>query len=68
MQERIKTRLDAARARGKLSKRKKMLATDPKMQTVETMHKDYNMSIDNTYKTLKISRAIFYRYLSVEKK
>jgi AcrR family transcriptional regulator len=29
------------------------------------MHKDHGMSIENICKTLKISRASFYRYLSL---
>ena len=65
IQERTKAGLSAARARGRLGGRKKMLATDPKIQTAKKMHKDHEMSIDNICKTLKISRATFYRYLGV---
>lgn len=65
IQERTKAGLDAARARGRQGGRKKVEATNPKVMMAKNMHKDYGMSIDNICKTLKISRASFYRYLSL---
>ena len=65
IQDRTKAGLSAARARGRLGGRKKMLAADPKIQTAKKMHKDHDMSIDNICRTLKISRATLYRHLSV---
>ena len=64
IQERTKAGLNAARARGRLGGRKKMLAADPKIQTAKKMHKDHEMSIDNICKTLKISRATFYMLMT----
>ncbi|VEB33880.1 transposase (resolvase, DNA invertase) [Legionella sainthelensi] len=61
IQERTKAGLDAARARGRSGGRKKI----PKVLTAKRMHKNHGMSIDDICKTLKISRARFYRYLSL---
>ena len=65
IQERTKAGLDAARARGRQGGRKKVEATNPKVMMAKNMHKDHGMSIENICKTLKISRASFYRYLSL---
>jgi len=65
IQERTKAGLIAARARGKTGGRKKTQATDPKVLTAKKMHQDHNMSINNICNILKISRATFYRYLSI---
>jgi len=65
IQERTKAGLNAARERGKKGGRKKIQATDPKVLTAKKMHKDHNMSINNICNILKISRATFYRYLSI---
>jgi DNA invertase Pin-like site-specific DNA recombinase len=67
IQERTKAGLNAARARGKNGGRKRTLSTDPKVLTARKMHKDHNMDIDNICKMLKISRATFYRYLTLDK-
>lgn len=65
IQERTKAGLDAARARGRQGGRKKIEATHPKVAMAKNMHKDHGMSIDDICKTLKISRASFYRYISL---
>ncbi len=65
IQGRTKAGLDAARARGRQGGRKKVEATNPKVMMAKNMHKDHGMSIENICKTLKISRASFYRYLSL---
>lgn len=65
IQERTKAGLDAARARGRQGGRKKIDGSNPKVQTAKKMHKDHGMSIDNICKTLKISRASFYRYINL---
>lgn len=65
IQERTKAGLDAARARGRHGGRKKVEANNPKVVMAKNMHKDHGMSIENICKTLKISRASFYRYLSL---
>lgn len=61
IQERTKAGLDAARARG----RKLVDNTNPKVQMAKKMHKDHGMSINDICKTLKISRASFYRYIAL---
>ncbi|MBP9741845.1 MAG: recombinase family protein [Burkholderiales bacterium] len=66
IQERTKAGLDAARARGRQGGRKKVGSTNPKVVMAKNMHKDHGMSIDDICKTLKISRASFYRYLSLK--
>ena len=65
IQERTKAGLDAARARGRQGGRKKIESTNPKVIMAKNMHKDHGMSIDNICKTLKISRASFYRYIAL---
>jgi DNA invertase Pin-like site-specific DNA recombinase len=61
IQKRTRAGLEAARSRG----RKKIQSTDPRVLMAKKMHKDHGMSIDNICKTLKISRASFYRYLGL---
>lgn len=65
IQERTKAGLDAARSRGRKGGRKKIESTEPKVQMAKKMHKNHGMSIDDICKTLKISRASFYRYVSL---
>lgn len=64
-QQRTKAGLDAARARGRSGGRKKIAPDNPKVLTAKRMHKNHGMSVDDICKTLKISRAIFYRYVSL---
>lgn len=65
IQERTKAGLAAARARGRKGGRKKIDDTNPKVQMAKKMHQDHGMAIDDICKTLKISRASFYRYISL---
>ena len=65
IQERTKAGLDAARARGRRGGRKKIENTNPKVLTAKKMHKDHGMNINDICKTLKISRASFYRYIGL---
>lgn len=65
IQERTRAGLAAARARGKQGGRKKIENTHPKVLMAKKMHQDYNMSINDICKTLQISRASFYRYLTL---
>jgi DNA invertase Pin-like site-specific DNA recombinase len=67
IQERTKAGLSAARARGKKGGRKKICASDPKVLTALKLHQDHTMSINDILKTLKISRATFYRYLEISR-
>lgn len=61
IQERTKAGLVAARSRGKRGGRKAIENTDPKVLMAKKMH----MSIHDICKTLKISRASFYRYVAL---
>lgn len=65
IQERTKAGLDAARARGKQGGRKKIAPNMPIVVTAKNMHKNHGMSIGDICKTLKISRATFYRYVNL---
>ena len=65
IQERTNAGLSAARARGRQGGRKKVEASNPKVIMAKNMHKDHGMSTDDICKTLKISRASFYRYISL---
>jgi DNA invertase Pin-like site-specific DNA recombinase len=65
IQERTKAGLDAARSRGKKGGRKKIENTNPKVLMAKKMHKDHGMSIADICQTLKISRAGFYRYITL---
>ena len=65
IQERTKAGLDAARVRGRNGGRKKIESNNPKVLTAKKMHKNHGMSINDICATLKISRASFYRYISL---
>lgn len=49
----VRLQLDALREAGH---------DDPRVQTAKRMHRDHGMRIERICQTLKISRAIFYRY------
>ncbi len=66
IQERTKAGLVAARARGRQGGRKKISSSAPKVQAAKKMHKDHGVAINEICKMLKISRATFYRYISME--
>ncbi|MCF6768590.1 recombinase family protein [Thiotrichales bacterium 19S11-10] len=66
IQERTKAGLEAARARGKKGGRKKITTNDPKVLMAKKMHGDHGMEINDICKTLKISRASFYRYVNLK--
>lgn len=68
IQERTRAGLKAARARGRKGGRTPIASTDPKVQMAKRMHKDHGMSIAKICKTLKISRATFYRYVTMPDK
>ena len=65
IQERTRAGLTAARARGRKGGRRPVRGDDPKVKMVKAMAADKNVSIDEVCGTLKISRATFYRYLSL---
>jgi DNA invertase Pin-like site-specific DNA recombinase len=65
IQERTRAGLEAARSRGRKGGRKKLDNNEPRILMAKNMHKDHGMSINDICKTLKISRASFYRYLTL---
>ncbi len=65
IQERTIAGLKAARARGRLGGRPKKSVHDPKVKMAQKMHKNNDMPINEICSSLDISRATFYRYLSV---
>ena len=65
IRERTRAGLSAARSRGRVGGRKPVSPDDPKVRMARKMHKDKSISINEICSTLKISRATFYRYLSL---
>jgi DNA invertase Pin-like site-specific DNA recombinase len=65
IQERTKAGLAAARAQGRTGGRRPITSDDPRVQTAKRMHHDHGMPIPRICRTLKISRATFYRYLAL---
>ena len=65
IQERTKAGLAAARAQGRKGGRKPITIEDPRVQMAKRMHHDHSMNIARICRTLKISRATFYRYLAL---
>lgn len=66
IQERTRAGLKAARARGRTGGRRPLDAKDPRVQMAKKMSEDRNLSILDICRTLNISRATFYRYLSLQ--
>jgi DNA invertase Pin-like site-specific DNA recombinase len=66
IQERTRAGLSAARARGRKGGRKPVLADHSTVITAQKMSQDRSLSIDDICKTLRISRATYYRYLKME--
>ena len=65
--ERTKAGLSAARARGRVGGRPKLSANNPKVKMAQEMHRNHSMEIDEICTSLGISRATFYRYISINK-
>ena len=66
IRERTRAGLKAARTRGRKGGRKTILASNPKVLMAKKMHEDKSLSIDEICSTLNISRATFYRYISLD--
>jgi len=66
IQERTNAGLTAARARGRLGGRPKKSTYDPKVKMAKKMHQNNDMAIKDICGSLGISRATFYRYVSIE--
>lgn len=65
IRERTRAGLAAARARGRNGGRKPVARTDPKVKMAKRMHEDRSLSLGEICASLKISRATYYRYLSL---
>lgn len=65
MQERTRAGLAAARARGRRGGRKPLDPQAPRVQMAKAMHQDKRVSVADICQTLNISRATFYRYLTL---
>src|SRR5207247_5343920 len=68
IKERTKAGLQAARARGRLGGRPKVttLNTPKKITLAQSLYDDKNNTIEEICKTLNISRATLYRYITVK--
>jgi DNA invertase Pin-like site-specific DNA recombinase len=65
IQERTLAGLASARSRGKKGGRPKISSKDPHVKTAKRMYLDKSLSINEICQTLQISRATFYRYISL---
>ncbi|WP_242637635.1 recombinase family protein [Desulfobacter hydrogenophilus] len=65
IRERTKSGLSAARSRGIVGGRKPIRPDNPKVLSAKKLHADKNMKINDICKTLNISRATLYRYVSM---
>ena len=65
IQERTRTGLSAARARGRKGARRPIPADHPRVLTAKRLHQDRGLNINQICKTLGISRPTFYRYLAL---
>ena len=65
IRERTRAGLAAARARGRNGGRKPVVGNDPKVKMAKRMHEDRSLNPKQVCESLKISRATYYRYLSL---
>ena len=65
IRERTRAGLAAARARGRNGGRKPVIGNDPKVKMAKKMNEDRSLSPKQVCESLKISRATYYRYLSL---
>lgn len=68
IQERTKAGLSAARARGRVGGRPKISINNPKVRMAKEMNKNNSLTINDICSSLEISRATFYRYISIKNK
>jgi DNA invertase Pin-like site-specific DNA recombinase len=66
IQERTNAGLAAARARGRHGGRPKTGINNPKVQMAKQMHLNQSLSVASICESLSISRATFYRYLTMK--
>jgi len=65
IQERTRAGLAAARARGKHGGRRPLRADAPQVRMVQTLATDRRVSVSEICRSLRISRATFYRYVAL---
>jgi DNA invertase Pin-like site-specific DNA recombinase len=65
IQERTRAGLAAARARGRKGGRPGKSINDPKVQMAKQMHQNKSMEVGDICESLGISKATFYRYVSL---
>jgi DNA invertase Pin-like site-specific DNA recombinase len=65
IRERTRAGLAAARARGRNGGRKPVAGSDPKVKMAKRMYEDRTLSPREICASLKISRATYYRYVSL---
>ena len=68
IQERTQAGLRAARARGRVGGRRKVLADPKKLAMAQALYEDPNNAIDEICRTLRISRTTLYRYVKPGKR
>ena len=65
IQERTRAGLAAARARGKHGGRRPLCADAPQVRMAQTLATDRRVTVSEICKSLRISRATFYRYVAL---
>jgi DNA invertase Pin-like site-specific DNA recombinase len=65
IQERTRTGLAVARARGKRGGRQPLQPADPRVQMVYTLYAEQRLTVSDICRTLHISPATFYRYVAL---
>ena len=65
IRERTRAGLTAARSRGRKGGRKPISPLNAKVRMAKKMHSEKSISINEICSTLRISRATFYRYISL---
>ena len=65
IQERTRAGLAVARARGKHGGRQPLRPEDPRVQMVSTLYAEQRLTVSDICRTLRISPAMFYRYVAL---
>src|SRR6266571_1224635 len=65
IQERTQAGLTAARARGRHGGRRPITADEPRVRMAMAMYAEHSLTCEEIWQTLGISRATFYRYVTL---
>lgn len=65
IQERTQAGLTAARARGRHGGRRPITTEEPRVRMAAAMYAEHNLTCAEIWQTLGISRATFYRYVTL---